>query len=39
MLDAIARLRRFNRVVTREIGALDTSYLGRWHPAWLTSVR
>jgi GNAT superfamily N-acetyltransferase/DNA-binding MarR family transcriptional regulator len=29
MLDAIARLRRFNRVVTREIGALDTSYLGR----------
>lgn len=29
MLDPIARLRRFNRVVTREIGALDTSYLGR----------
>lgn len=32
MLDAIARLRRFNRVVTREIGALDISYLGRGRP-------
>ena len=32
MLDAIARLRRFNRIVTREIGALDTSYLGRGRP-------
>jgi DNA-binding MarR family transcriptional regulator/GNAT superfamily N-acetyltransferase len=32
MLDAIARLRRFNRVVTCEIGALDTSYLGRGRP-------
>lgn len=32
MLDQIARLRRFNRVVTREIGALDTSYLGRGRP-------
>ncbi len=32
MLDAVARLRRFNRVVTREIGALDTSYLGRGRP-------
>lgn len=32
MLDTIARLRRFNRVVTREIGALDTSYLGRGRP-------
>lgn len=32
MLDAIARLRRFNRVVTREIGALETSYLGRGRP-------
>ncbi len=32
MLDAIARLRRFNRAVTREIGALDTSYLGRGRP-------
>lgn len=37
MLDAIARLRRFNRVVTREIGALDTSYLGRGRP--LTAAR
>lgn len=32
MLDSIARLRRFNRVITREIGALDTSYLGRGRP-------
>jgi DNA-binding MarR family transcriptional regulator/ribosomal protein S18 acetylase RimI-like enzyme len=31
-MDPIARLRRFNRVVTREIGALDTSYLGRGRP-------
>ncbi len=31
-MDAIARLRRFNRVVTREIGALDISYLGRGRP-------
>jgi GNAT superfamily N-acetyltransferase/DNA-binding HxlR family transcriptional regulator len=32
MLDAIARLRRFNRAVTREVGALDQSYLGRGRP-------
>jgi len=32
MLDAIARLRRFNRIVTREIGLLDTSFLGRGRP-------
>jgi DNA-binding MarR family transcriptional regulator/GNAT superfamily N-acetyltransferase len=32
MLDDIARLRRFNRIVTREIGVLDTSYLGRGRP-------
>lgn len=32
MLDAIARLRRFNRAVTREVGALDTSFLGRGRP-------
>ena len=32
MLDAIARLRRFNRAVTREVGALDDSYLGRGRP-------
>lgn len=31
-MDTIARLRRFNRVVTREIGALDNSYLGRGRP-------
>jgi GNAT superfamily N-acetyltransferase len=32
MLDAIARLRRFNRIVSRDIGALDISYLGRGRP-------
>jgi DNA-binding MarR family transcriptional regulator/ribosomal protein S18 acetylase RimI-like enzyme len=31
-LDPIARLRRFNRAVVREAGALDTSYLGRGRP-------
>ena len=31
-LDPIARLRRFNRAVTREVGALDTSFLGRGRP-------
>lgn len=30
--DPIALIRRFNRVVTREVGALDTSYLGRGRP-------
>lgn len=30
--DAIARIRRFSRAVTREVGALDTSYLGRGRP-------
>ncbi|WP_257168891.1 bifunctional helix-turn-helix transcriptional regulator/GNAT family N-acetyltransferase [Bradyrhizobium sp. SRS-191] len=29
MLDPIARVRRFNRAVTSEVGALDTSFLGR----------
>jgi DNA-binding MarR family transcriptional regulator len=29
---ATARIRRFNRAVTREVGALDTSYLGRGRP-------
>jgi DNA-binding MarR family transcriptional regulator len=38
MIDAIARLRRFNRVVTREIGALDTSYLGRGRPLGVARV-
>ncbi|KAA0697177.1 MarR family transcriptional regulator [Neorhizobium sp. P12A] len=28
----IARVRRFNRVVTSEVGALDTSFLGRGRP-------
>ena len=28
-MDAIARIRSFNRTVTREIGALDNHYLGR----------
>lgn len=32
MLDDISRLRRFNRAVTREVGALDTSFLGRGRP-------
>ena len=30
--DAIARVRRFNRAVTAEVGALDTSFLGRGRP-------
>jgi DNA-binding MarR family transcriptional regulator/GNAT superfamily N-acetyltransferase len=38
MLDPIARLRRFNRVVTREIGALDASYLGRGRPLGVARV-
>jgi len=32
MLDPIARIRRFNRAVTAEVGALDTSFLGRGRP-------
>lgn len=31
-LDPIARLRRFNRAVVREAGALDTSFMGRGRP-------
>lgn len=30
--DAIARIRRFNRAVTTETGALDSSFLGRGRP-------
>ena len=29
---AISRIRRFNRAITVEIGALDTSFLGRGRP-------
>ncbi|MGC2086924.1 MAG: helix-turn-helix domain-containing protein, partial [Bradyrhizobium sp.] len=32
MLNAISRIRRFNRAVTAEVGALDTSFLGRGRP-------
>lgn len=32
VLDPIARVRRFNRVVTAQVGALDTSFLGRGRP-------
>ena len=32
MLDPISRVRRFNRAVTSEVGALDTSFLGRGRP-------
>ena len=38
MLDAVARLRRFNRAVTREVGALDTSFLGRGRPLGMARV-
>src|SRR5512142_698107 len=32
MLDPISRVRRFNRAVTSEVGALDLSFLGRGRP-------
>src|ERR1700760_709775 len=32
MLDPVFRIRRFNRAVTAEVGALDTSFLGRGRP-------
>lgn len=32
MPDAIARIRRFHRAVTTEVGLLDTSFLGRGRP-------
>jgi len=31
-LDAVSRFRRFSRIVTLEVGALDTSFLGRGRP-------
>jgi DNA-binding MarR family transcriptional regulator len=31
-IDAVSRIRRFNRAVTAEVGALDTSFLGRGRP-------
>jgi DNA-binding MarR family transcriptional regulator/GNAT superfamily N-acetyltransferase len=32
MFDPVSRIRRFNRAVTAEVGALDTSFLGRGRP-------
>ena len=32
MLDPVSRIRRFNRAVTAEVGALDISFLGRGRP-------
>src|ERR1700742_3274876 len=32
MLDPVSRIRRFNRAVTVEVGALDSSFLGRGRP-------
>ena len=32
LVDPVARVRRFNRAVTSEVGALDTSFLGRGRP-------
>ena len=37
-LDPIARIRRFNRAVTREVGALDTSFLGQGRPLGVARV-
>lgn len=37
-LDPVARLRRFNRAVTREVGALDDSFLGRGRPLGVVRV-
>ena len=31
-IDPVSRVRRFNRAVTSEVGALDTSFLGRGRP-------
>jgi GNAT superfamily N-acetyltransferase len=38
LLDPIARIRRFNRAVTREAGALDASFLGRGRPLGVARV-
>jgi DNA-binding MarR family transcriptional regulator/GNAT superfamily N-acetyltransferase len=38
MLDPIARFRRFSRAVTMEVGALDTSFLGRGRPLGVARV-
>ncbi len=32
MFDSVSRVRRFNRAVTLEVGALDSSFLGRGRP-------
>ncbi|TGE02687.1 bifunctional helix-turn-helix transcriptional regulator/GNAT family N-acetyltransferase [Methylobacterium nonmethylotrophicum] len=37
-IDAISRIRRFNRAVTAEVGALDTSFLGRGRPLGVARV-
>ncbi len=36
--EAIARIRRFNRALTLEVGALDTSFLGRGRPLGVARV-
>ncbi len=38
LTDPIARLRRFNRALTVEVGALDTSFLGRGRPLGVARV-
>ncbi|TNE43503.1 MAG: GNAT family N-acetyltransferase [Sphingomonadales bacterium] len=38
MQDAIARIRRFQRAVTTEVGALDESFLGRGRPLGVARV-
>ncbi|ESR25988.1 bifunctional helix-turn-helix transcriptional regulator/GNAT family N-acetyltransferase [Lutibaculum baratangense] len=38
MLDPVSRIRRFNRAVTSEVGALDTGFLGRGRPLGVARV-
>jgi DNA-binding MarR family transcriptional regulator/GNAT superfamily N-acetyltransferase len=38
VLDPVARVRRFNRAVTSEVGALDNSFLGRGRPLGVARV-